>query len=345
MHKFREKLKESTFFINKIYLFIIFLGLILTDATLGFYYFLLSMIIYAWKVITSKVPMSTPDNITVKTYIYKTNDKRDLKLDIYYPNESKDQKLPFIYFCHGGGWISGFRNQPSNVSWCKYLSSKGFTVSSIDYRYGYRNDMDDILSDYSDGLSYIKNNALKLKVDKNNIVLMGLSAGGHLALLYSAYNTFIHNKSKMEGIKSVVAYYPPSNLEDLFSDDNKSIFAKFAIRRTLNGRPTEAKEIYDYYSPINYISSEMIPTLIAHGKLDNTVPFQSSINLIKRLDYYNVDHTFLVHKTGDHSFDTTLNDYSTINILEKTVRYIKSSTKKGKQYDNNPYREPKKKSK
>ncbi len=79
----------------------------------------------------------------------------------------------------------------------------------------------------------------------------------------------------------------------------------------------------------------MIPTLIAHGKLDNTVPFQSSINFIKKLDYYNVDHTFLVHKYGDHSFDTNLSDYSTISILDKTVRYIRKSTKKGKKNDNN----------
>lgn len=342
MHKVWDKLKGSFFFVNKVYLFIIFLGLILTDATLGFFYFILSIIIYAWKVVTSKVPMSTPQNINKETYIYKNASKRDLKFDIYYPAGNQQQQYPFIYFCHGGGWISGFRNQPSNVSWCKYLASKGFTIASIDYRYGYRNDMDDILSDYTDGLNYIKKHARKLKIDKTNIVLMGLSAGGHLALLYSAYHTFTENTKRMEGIKSVVAYYPPSDLSDLFSTDNKSIFAKFATRRTLNGKPTEVKEIYDYYSPINYISSNMIPTLIAHGKLDNTVPFQSSINLIKRLDYYNVDQTFLVHKNGDHSFDTTLSDYNTISILEKTVRYIKRSTKKGKKHENNPHRESKK---
>ncbi len=342
MNKVWEKLKGSVFFVNKIYLFIIFIGLVLTDATLGFYYFILSIILYAWKVVTSKVPMSTPKDVNKETYIYKTTSKRDLRFDIYYPTGRKQKNYPFIYFCHGGGWISGFRNQPSNVSWCKYLSSKGFTIASIDYRYGYRNDMDDILSDYTDGLNYIKKHAKKLRVDKSNIVLMGLSAGGHLSLLYSAYHTFINNTKSMDGIKSVVAYYPPSNLEDLLSTDNKSIFAKFATRRTLNGKPTAVKEIYDYYSPINYVSSNMIPTLIAHGKLDNTVPFQSSINLIKRLDYYNVDHTFLVHKYGDHSFDTTLSDYSTINIIEKTVRYIKSSTKKGKTHDNNAYRESKK---
>lgn len=335
MEKLKIKLKSSFFIVNKLYLFILFVGLLLSDATLAIYYFILSMIIYFWKIITSKVPMSTPKVFFRKTYTYKSTSKKELKFDIYYPTDKTSNLYPFIYFCHGGGWISGFRNQPSNVSWCKYLASKGFAVASIDYRYGFKHNMEDILSDYTNGLNYIKNNSKKLKVDKSNIVLMGLSAGGHLALLYSAYNTFIDNQKKISGIKSVVAYYPPSNLEDLFSLDNKSIFAKFAASKTLNGSPTEVKEIYEFYSPINYISSAMVPTLIAHGKIDHTVPFQSSINLIKKLDYYNVQHTFLVHKNGDHSFDTSLNDYSTISILDKTVRFIKKSTKKGKNNDNN----------
>lgn len=335
MNKIKDKLKGSFFIVNKIYLFIIFVGLFLSDVTLGFYYFILSLLIYSWKTLTSKVPMSTPKDVNKETYTYKSTSNRDLKFDIYYPLDKPLRSYPFVYFSHGGGWISGFRNQPNNVSWCKYLASKGFAVASIDYRYGYRHDMDDILSDYSDGLKYIKKHAKTLKVDKTNIVLMGLSAGAHLALLYSSYYTFINNSKAMEGIKSVVAYYPPSNLADLFSADNKSIFAKFATRRTLNGRPTEVKEVYDYYSPINYINQSMIPTLIAHGKLDNTVPFKSSINLIKRLDYYKVNHTFLVHKYGDHSFDTNLSDYSTISIIDKTVRFIRKSTKKGKTNENN----------
>lgn len=342
MDKLKAKLKGSFFFVNKIYLFIIFIGLFLADATLGFYYFILSIFIYFWKTITSKVPMDTPSEVNKKTYIYKKTSDQDLKLDIYYPLGKNLKQYPFVYFCHGGGWISGFRNQPNNVSWCKYLASKGFAVASIDYRYGYRHHMDEILSDYTGGLNFVRKNAKEFKIDKSQIVLMGLSAGAHLALLYSTYHTFMKDEKEMEGIKSVVAYYPPSNLSDLFAEDNKSIFAKFAIRRTLNGNPTEAKEIYDYYSPINYISDSMIPTLVAHGKMDNTVPFQSSINLIKKLDQCGVDHTFLVHKTGDHSFDTNLSDYTTISILDKTIRFIRKSTKKGKKNENNRNRNTKK---
>lgn len=325
MDKLKDKIKKSYFVVNKIYLFLIFILLSISDATLGFVYFMLSIFVYIWKVLTSKVPMSVSGDFPMNTYTYKETEKRDLKMDIYYPISNSNKVFPLVYFTHGGGWISGFRNQPNNVSWCRYLASKGFAVASIDYRYGYKNNMNDILSDYYDGLEYIKKRSNQLNIDKNNIILMGLSAGGHLALLYSAYNTFQNNFDNMEGIKSVVAYYSPSNLKDLFNEDNKSLFAKFAAAKTLKGSPKEEEDIYNYYSPIYWISHRMVPTLVVHGKLDNTVPFQSSVDLVKKLNSYNIPCGFLVNKKGDHSFDTQMKDYTTINILEKTIRFIKKS--------------------
>ena len=336
MDRIKKKLRESFFIVNKIYLFLIFIALSIEDATLGFYYFLLSVIMFIWKTLSSKIPIATNKDFDKVTHIYKNIEDRDLKMDIWYPNNKYPGSYPLVYFCHGGGWISGFRNQPNNVSWCKYLASKGFIVASIDYRYGYTNTMDDILSDYSDGLKYLKKNYKDLKIDKSNIVLMGLSAGGHLALLYSSYHTLMDKFSEpMSGIRSVVAYYPPTNLKDILDDDNKSLFARFATKQTMKGSPEEIETIYDYYSPINYVSESMIPTLIVHGMNDNTVPFSSSVEFVDKLKEYGVTHDFLIHKKADHSFDTRLKDYTTVNILDKTLRFIRKFIEKRSNYENN----------
>ena len=336
MEKIKKKFRESFFIVNKIYLFLIFIALTIGDATLGFYYFILSIIMFVWKTLGSKIPIDTNKNFRKITRVYKEVEDKELKVDIWYPNRKYSGPYPLVYFCHGGGWISGFRNQPNNVSWCKFLSDKGFIVASIDYRFGYKNTMDDILSDYSDGLKYLKINYKDLNIDKSNIVLMGLSAGGHLSLLYSTYNTFKYKFSEsMDGIKSVVAYYPPTNLKDILDEDNKSLFARFATKRTMKGSPEEIEKIYDYYSPINYVSESMIPTLIVHGVNDNTVPFNSSVRFVKKLKEYNIPHSFLIHKKADHTFDTRLKDYTTVNILDKTFRFIKKSIQKRSNYENN----------
>lgn len=325
MNRKKDKFQKSFFIVNKLYLFIILIGLTLQDITLGFYYFALSLILFGWKILTSRVPIDINKKFAKLTYVYKKTPSKDLKMDIWYPSEKNKRNYPLVYFCHGGGWISGFRNQPNNVSWCKYLAAKGFIVASIDYRYGYKNTMEDILSDYTHGLHFLRKRSKEFKIDKSNIILMGLSAGAHLSLLFAAYNTLIGNNKAIVGIKSVVAYYPPTNLKDIFTSDNKSLFARFATIKTMKGAPDELEKVYEYYSPINYISESMIPTLIVHGKNDNTVPFESSVNFVKRLHEYYVEYEFLVHRKAGHSFDTRLKDYATVNILNKTIRFMKKS--------------------
>lgn len=323
MNKLKDKIKNSYFIVNKIYLFLFFLFFSIENLLLGIVYFFVSIFIFILKILKSKLPLDTDMDIPIKTYVYKETEKKELKVDTYIPHNLKNPNL--IYFCHGGGWVSGFRNQPNNVSWCKYLASKGFLVASIDYRYGFNNNMDDILSDYTHGLEFLKGNN-EIQFNRDKIVLMGLSAGGHLALLYSSYNSFMENSIKMSGIQSVVAYYPPSILEDIFTDNNKSLFARFGIAQTLKGVPTDSLEIYKYYSPYTWISEKMIPTLLVHGKEDEVVPFKSSVSLIKKLKSFKINSDFLVHNTGKHSFDTKLKDYNTVNIIEKTLRFIKKST-------------------
>lgn len=322
MEKLKNKFKKSFFVINKIYLFIIFLGLLISDFALGLFYFLATVLIFARKTLKAKIPINIHKDFDMITRVYKQTDKSDLKLDIWFPDSDREL-YPMVFFCHGGGWISGFRNQPNNISWCKFLANKGFVVVSIDYRYGYKYNMMDILSDYNDALIYVRNHHKEFKIDIEDITLMGLSAGGHLALLYATYFTSIKDEEFMKDIRSVVAYYPPTNLNDMLIDENKSLFTRLATRQTIKGSPTEIEDVYAYYSPITYLTENMIPVLLVHGEKDDVVPFASSIRFATKLLELNVPFEFLTHKEGKHTFDTSLKDYRTIDILEKTARFIK----------------------
>ncbi len=287
--------------------------------------FIISLIIYIRGIIIAKIPIESNEEFHSNTYTYKNVGNNILKLDIWYPNQMK-YTYPLVFFAHGGGWISGFRNQPNNVSWCKFLASKGFATVSIDYRFAVLNDIQAILNDYIDALDFIKKNAEKLKIDKNNILLMGLSAGGHLALLYASYYTFMNDETKMKGIKSVTVYYPPSNLRDMFAKEQKSLLARLATMTTFKGIPKNKPGLYFYYSPTEWISERMIPTLVVHGRKDMLVPYTSSIDLVSKLKSKNIPCRFLVHKAAGHGFETHLKDFRTIRILEETVRFMKIST-------------------
>lgn len=328
-----EELRKSAFFTNKLYIVVLFVLLAVADGTLAFYSFLSYIAIYLWNILTARLPIDNKGKYEYITKIYRVVEEYELKVDIWYPNQNKET-YPLVVFAHGGGWISGFRNQPNNISWCRYLAANGFAAASIDYRYGIKNDMRDILSDYDHALSYLRNNAAELKLSPRKIILMGLSAGGHLSLLYSSYYSCKEDTDRLKGICGVVAYYSPSDLSDMLSPESRSLFARFATITTLKDKTlrTLKKKKYKtinnktgtkYYSPINWISKRMVPVLLVHGKRDTVVPFSSSVKLAARLKENGISYKFLVHHKGDHCFEINARDLHTIKILRTTVKWIK----------------------
>lgn len=320
--RIEKKCRESWFVVNKLFFFIVLIILSTIKSGLFLVGLIIPLVFFLRGIIKAKIPIEPDESFHHLTYIYKEIGNTALKLDIWYPNQMK-AVYPLVFFAHGGGWVSGFRKQPNNVSWCKFLASRGFAAVSIDYRLAMRHNMEIILTDYTDALDFVKKNAEMLKIDKDNILLMGLSAGGHLALRYAAYHTFMNQETKMAGIKGVVVYYAPSDLGDLFEKEQKSLFARFAAVATLKGLPKNKPSLYDYYSPIEWISERMVPTLVVHGKKDRIVPYTSSVHLVSKLKSKSIPCRFLVHKEGGHGFETHLKDFRTVRILEETVRFMK----------------------
>ena len=191
--------------------------------------------------------------------------------------------------------------------------------------------MADIIDDFSFAVNFVRENAEMLGLNRK-LVLMGLSAGGHLALCHAAFNTFTQSPASaraMEGVKGVVAYYSPSDLKDLFSPEDKSFFARFGAGTALKAFPRFDEEAYEKYSPIYNLSKNMVPVMAVHGRQDEVVPYFSSVKLVRRLKELGVNCRFLVHKAGGHGFEVKLKDYRTTRILEETVRFIRKVAEGG----------------
>ncbi|TDX12912.1 acetyl esterase/lipase [Petrotoga sibirica] len=309
--------------IFKIFGIILLFFLFFWNALITFFLIILLNVKTIKKSVFGNLPLevkkgSYSDTITVE---YK-KDKIPLKLDLYYPAKVKS-KYPVVFFAHGGGWITGSRKLSSVTAWAKFLASRGFAVVAIDYRYGYFNKYEELIEDYNDALNYIKDHSEELDLDKENIVLMGTSAGGTLTLYYAAYHSYYNHLEKTKGIKGVVAWYAPSDLLDLWSKQVDSLFAQFAVTATMKGTPKRKFEEYKLYSPINYISERMIPALLVHGKKDDTVPVMTSIKLNKKIKECGVPSTLLIHPKGKHSFEFELKDILTQKFVEKTVSFIR----------------------
>ena len=328
-----NRLKHSWLISNRHYLLPVFLVIAAVNAALAAVLAVFALLLWFINILRARLPIDVKSSSDPETICYKQAGNTELKLDLWRAVNASGRgtkTYPTIVFAHGGGWISGFRNQPNITSWCRFLSDRGFAVASIDYRFAYTNRMQDITEDFSDAVEYIRSNAEALGIS-GRIILMGLSAGGHLALHHAALNTSgieDSDQAVMDGVLGVVAYYPPSDLKDLFSSDDKSFFARFGAGTAMKTLPRFNEESYERFSPINNLTAAMVPVMTVHGRKDEVVPYSSSVKFVKRLKELGVPCRFLIHNTGMHGFEVRLKDYRTTLILEETVRFMKKLASK-----------------
>ena len=144
-------------------------------------------------------------NVEKDEHIIIDGVEKDNKLDlyIYRPKNIQNTKTPVIYYMHGGGYIMG--NATMYGTAFNYLANKhNATLISIEYRLSTKAPYPADLNDAYSGLKYIYHNADKLNIDKNNIIIMGESAGGGLTARLGIYNKD-HDKIP---IKGQVLIYP-----------------------------------------------------------------------------------------------------------------------------------------
>lgn len=302
-------------FILRIILYIFSLIIAFFDFAVSLFIFVLINIPLIRKSIFGKLALDPREKTWERVESNEYADKK--KLDIFFPN-LKELKLEspkgVVLFAHGGGWISGYRRQPNNVSWYRYLVGKGFIVATIDYSRGYRAGIEKLIDELLEAVEYLSKRLEELGIDER-ISLMGLSAGAHLALLSASRIP--------EKIKCVVSYYAPCDLMDIWKAP--SLFARFSAVTTLKRLPRRSKEIYEKYSPINNISPDFPPTLLVHGLKDQIVPYTSAVKMFKALSQVGVKVKLLLHPYGDHGFEFVLKDNYAVRILEKTADFLEGN--------------------
>lgn len=234
---------------------------------------------------------------------------REEKADLYLPASfasDANQTFPAVVEIHGGGWAGGEKDWYLATSLAKELTKAGYAVLSIDYKL--MKQADDLkgikkqiawpqnLYDCKSAVRFLRKYSKQLHVQPDRIVVMGESAGGHLALLtgYTADDEVLNwgglYREQSSSVAAVVNLYGITDVyrwrPEAFYDDN-----------TLN----PAEEIYRA-SPLSHVSSKTPPTLTIHGDADKVVPFAQGKRLHELLDKYAVDNKFLGIKGIGHAF-------------------------------------------
>lgn len=259
--------------------------------------------------------------VTVKTLIYKTVGATELKMFMFYGEGSqrKSDNVAIAFF-HGGGWVFG---DPSEFfEACKRFARMGYITFSIDYRLCKKTDGTypnpaitpiESTQDARSAIRWLKENAVKLKIDPQKIVVGGQSAGGQLALSTALLDSINEKTDKLNIDPKPVALL-------LYSGAVNTMEAW--IDMLLGSR---RKEIWSI-SPYHHIKKGMPPVIEFRGDEDDQVLPYIAQMFKARMDevgnYYE-EHVYKGRKhylaEGNKKYATYFDD----EILEKTDAFLK----------------------
>lgn len=227
---------------------------------------------------------------------YKTVCNVRLPIKIYVPEDNKN-KHTLIAAIHGGSWYAV--KQDASVwdgSWmnfqAQYYADKGYTTAVFSYRsidFDEHTDVFDLICDCKDAISF-----LKRQTACDRLILMGDSAGGHLAI-------------------------------ELGMDDDINAFAVVAANPVLDCTEKSwehiAKSAADAKraSPAFHIRKIKPSLLLMHGDKDTTVNCEITKNYFLQMKQAGNDCEYIEIKDAPHAF--ILQGYHSSD--EDVLRYMK----------------------
>ena len=131
----------------------------------------------------AKLADLVPSGVVSTTDIAYRADDPDALLDVHRP-ENAAGPLPTVVWTHGGGWVSGSKEQVA--SYAKIVASHGYTVVAVDYSIAPGATYPTPLFELNDALAYVTEHADELGVDPERIVLAGDSAGSQISAQVAA---------------------------------------------------------------------------------------------------------------------------------------------------------------
>jgi acetyl esterase/lipase len=192
---------------------------------------------------------------------------------LYLPVNVKDaegvEKAPLVIFIHGGCWLNAY-GVGHTVALSQALAKEGYAVWSIEYRRsgdeggGWPGSLNDVLK----GVSFAQT-FKGYPIDLNKVVLVGHSAGGHLALLASAEQRHVFKGgATLKGVIGLAA------IVDVIGYSQGANSCQAATSTFFAGSAEQKTEAYQAATPTNYTLPSQ--TLLLQGSADEIVHYKEA---------------------------------------------------------------------
>ena len=226
-------------------------------------------------------------------------------LDIYCPPLKGREKYPVLVDVHGGGWITGDKHWRRGLN--RAFADMGLCVISPNYGLSPRFKYPECVKHLFACFKWICDHAEERRLDLDNVLITGDSAGGQLACLALAIQNNAEVKARIGAVDSPLrfkggmlvcgAYDPDSMAKNILSN-------KLFLEMTGYGRKhlREFKD-YDLMNPVNFVDKDFpADVMVAYGRFDAFVGGNEKI-LLKRLNELGIPYReYRAKGAGEHCF-------------------------------------------
>jgi acetyl esterase/lipase len=242
----------------------------------------------------------TDDTLTALTSLnvaYGTDPLQ--KMDIYLPAGRSLAATKVIVMIHGGAWVGGDKTDAEFAQFIDTIKRRlpDYAIFNINYRLSAapNNVFPTQENDVKAALGFIFGKSAEYAIS-GKYVLIGASAGGHLAMLQAyKYNTPVKPRA-------VVSFFGPSDLRDMYDNPaGNNLALRPLLAQAIGKTPAQDSALYANSSPLNFINSSTgVPTILLHGGTDILVKPSQSTMVRDRLQISGIATQYVPYPTGGH---------------------------------------------
>jgi dipeptidyl aminopeptidase/acylaminoacyl peptidase len=224
----------------------------------------------------------SPDRSRIQSFIVKP------------PAFSETRHYPVLFLIHGGP--QGSWGESWTYRWnAQVMAAAGYVVVMPNPRgstgYGQKF-IDDISGDwggkvYDDLMAVVDKVSALPYVDKERMVAAGGSYGGYMV------NWLLGHTRRF---KAFVSHAGVFDLRSMAAETEELWFVKAEFQ----GLPWDNPEVYQRWSPSNFVRDFKTPTLVIHGELDYRVPVSQGLQLFTALQSQKVPSRLLLFPDEGH---------------------------------------------
>jgi acetyl esterase len=266
----------------------------------------------------------------------------DALLDVYFPEGlAEAEALPTVVWTHGGAWLSG--SKENDVPYFELIAKEGYTVVALGYSLAPEKTYPTAVHQINDALAYIQENAERLHIDPDNIIMAGDSAGSQLTSQIAAIVTNpgyaeslgITPSLRADQLKGLVLTCGIYDMEAFLENGDmiKGGILGWGVGVTTwayTGSRDHDSAALAEMSTINHVTADYPPAFITGGNGDPLTDAQSK-PLAEKLDGLGVETTTLFYPADHepklpHEYQFNLDNEDGQNALKEILGFIKTHT-------------------